>query len=179
VSSWEGGPPDSMGNPTGGIPGSPMPGPMYRGGGLLPPDGDPLYGRRGRTFRDPFPAWNPAIADVLRQGRQAVGANTTVELVSYTPARGQVAYIQGFGQDATCDAFPEVTWRILIGQRVWLHFQPIAQVADFASLYPLHLPVLGGNKVSVSVTTGANQRTLAAMLVGVEKPVDTASPEKA
>jgi hypothetical protein len=144
------------------------------------PSADPVYGSRARSFQDPFPAWDPRIVDVCVAGEKlAVAANARVELVRYVPQRGNVAWITGLGQEAICDAFGEVTWQIMRGGFVVLTVPPIAQVGSFLHRFPLHIPVIGGDVISVSAVNGANVRDLAAVLYGIEKPQDAVSPERA
>lgn len=173
-------PRDGLGLPAGGrVPGRPLPARQLPAGGLYLPGDDPTYGHRQRAFLDPFPAWNPELFDILEAGTVTVTANTTARIVRASVARGCVAFFSGFGQYGDCQAFEEVSWQIRIGERVWLTIPAIAQVGSFDRPLPLHLPVLGGNEVSVYATAGVNDRELSAVLFGVGKPQDTSAPEGA
>jgi hypothetical protein len=142
-------------------------------------EADPSYGQRQRAYTDPFPAWNPDYSEFYVQDEASVAANVVrQELVFYPVPRQSVVYVRGFGQDALCGAFTEVTWELALGGRIVQLFKPIAQVGTFLEPATMAWPVPSGTRISVLVTTGANPRDLAAMLHLQQKNLDLVAPER-
>jgi len=139
---------------------------------------DPYYGQRSNSFQNPFPAWQPDFREFYLQGSAVVPAATTrAVLIAYDPSNNVAGYIQGVGQGAICAAFLETTWEIAIGGRIVQTFLPLGQVGTFLDMAKLTVPFLGGNRITLLVTTTTNPFTLAGQLRIQEKGLDVLSRE--